>query len=69
MTRPLVSPLPTSPVPLLSRVAAHLASAERRDRVFTTLPVHVVRELLQRAQTATRPQQITARAHRVGAGQ
>jgi hypothetical protein len=52
MTRPLVSPLHTSPVPLFSRVATHLASAERRDRVFTTLPVAVVRELLQRASAA-----------------
>ncbi len=34
------------PAPLLTRVAAHVANAESRDLVFTTLPVAIVRELL-----------------------
>jgi hypothetical protein len=69
MTRPLLSSRPTSPAPLFARVAAHLASAGRRDRVFTTLPIRVVRELLQHAQTAIPSKPLTARAHTVGAAQ
>lgn len=47
-----VAPRIDGPQSLLTRVEAHVALAESRDRVFTTLPVAVVRELLRQASAA-----------------
>lgn len=52
MSQPCIAPRIDGPQSLLARVESHVALAESRDRVFTTLPVAVVRELLRQASAA-----------------
>lgn len=52
MSQPSITPRIDGPQSLLSRVEAHVALAESRDRVFVTVPVAILRELLRQASAA-----------------